>query len=158
VRDWAASACRLTGLRGKGVRGVEHWVFARQALPERSGTASWVCVRADTWRGTGDVEYLFVGPGGARARAVGRGRDTEQCGGSGRNVLAHTEWRAPSGTTYLLAAASRTVTRLEVTTRARSGVDGRLLAVTAPRGRPVEVTGRLPDGTRIDSPLSPDGP
>ncbi|WP_225823391.1 hypothetical protein [Streptomyces naphthomycinicus] len=158
VRDWAASACRLTGLRGKGVRGVDHWVFATQALPERSGTARWVCARADTWRGTGDVEYLFVGPGGTRARAVGRGRDTAQCSSSGRNVLAHTEWRAPSGTTYLLAAASRTVTRLEVTARVRSTVGGRLLAITAPRGRPVEVTGRLPDGTRIDSPLSPDGP
>ncbi|MYW14087.1 hypothetical protein GT039_00355, partial [Streptomyces sp. SID2955] len=158
LRGWAATACRLAGLHGRGVRSVNHWVFAAQPLPEGSGTAAWVCARADTWRGTGDVEYLFVAPGGTDAKVVGRGRDTAQCSRFGQNALAHTEWRAPSGTPYLLAAASRAVTRLDVTAPVRSTADGRFLAVAVPGGRPAEVTGRLPDGTRIDSPLSPDGP
>ncbi|MFF9765425.1 hypothetical protein ACF1GT_02170 [Streptomyces sp. NPDC014636] len=158
LRGWAASACRLAGLHGQGVRSVDHWVFATQPLPERSGNATWVCARAETWRGTGDVEYLFLAPGGTPARVVGRGRDTAQCSRFGQHVLAHTEWRAPSGTAYLLVAGSRAVTRLDVTAPVRSTADGRWLAVRAPSGRPVEVTGRLPDGTRIGSPLSPDGP
>lgn len=158
LRGWAASACRLAGLHGQGVRSVDHWVFATQPLPERSGTAAWVCARAATWRGTGDVEYLFLTPGGTGAEVVGRERDTAQCSRVGQNVLAHTEWRAPSGTAYLLAAGSRAVTRLVVTAPVRTAADGRFLAVRTPGGRPVELTGRLPDGTRIDPPLSPVGP
>ncbi|MBL1104330.1 hypothetical protein JK361_06870 [Streptomyces sp. 5-8] len=155
---WAASACRLAGLRGQGVRSVGRWVFAAQTLPERAGTATWVCIRADTWRGTGSAEYLFLAPGGTGARVLARDRDTAQCGGNGRNVLAYTEWRAPSGTAYLLAAGSRAVTRLEVAPPVRGTGGGRFLATPAPSGRPVLVTGRLPDGTRIDPPLSPGGP
>ncbi|MFI2762038.1 hypothetical protein ACH5A3_24745 [Streptomyces echinatus] len=155
---WVASACRLAGLRGQGVRSVGHWAFATQELPERAGTATWVCTRADTWRGTDSVEYLFLAGRGAPARVVGRDRDTAQCGGLGRIVLAHTEWRAPSGTVYLLAAGSRAVTRLEPAAPVRGTGGGRLLAVPVPGGRPVGVTGRLPDGTRVGPPLSPAGP
>ncbi|MFR9795669.1 hypothetical protein ACL02U_07125 [Streptomyces sp. MS06] len=148
---WAESACRLNVLRGQGVRSVNHWVFAEQALPEGAGSATWVCARADTWRGTGSVEYLFVPPGRVPARLTGRRRDTAQCSRFGQNVMAHTVWRGPSGDPYLLAAGSRRVARIEVSAPVRATAEGRFLAVRADRPGAVRVTGWLADGERAGS-------
>ncbi|MFD4576398.1 hypothetical protein ACFWNK_32445 [Streptomyces sp. NPDC058417] len=149
LQGWARGACRLDGLRDQGVRAVNHWVFATQSLPERAGQGTWVCARADTWRGPGQVEYLFLGPDGGPARRAGVRRDTAECSRFGQNVLADTRWRAPSGSWYLLAAGSRSVARVETDAPRRAAADGRFLAVRADEGTRAEVRGRLPDGSEV---------
>ncbi|KAA0940404.1 hypothetical protein [Streptomyces apricus] len=151
---WARTACRLDGLRGQGVRAVNHWVFAQQELPERAGQATWVCARADTWRGPGRVEYLFLGPGTGPARPAGVRKNTAECSRFGQDVLADVGWRAPSGSSYLLAAGSRSVTRVKASGPVRATADGRFLAVraAASRGTDAEVTGRLTEGAPVRAP------
>ncbi|MDQ1041063.1 hypothetical protein QFZ75_007479 [Streptomyces sp. V3I8] len=159
LRGWARTACRLEGLRGQGVRAVNHWVFARQDLPERAGQATWVCARADTWRGPGRVEYLFLGPGTGPADPAGVRRNTAECSRFGQDVLADVGWRAPSGTPYLLAAGSRSVTRVKASGPVRAAADGRFLAVRAAALRDTgtkvtgaKVTGQLAEGAPVRAP------
>ncbi|QQM45641.1 hypothetical protein [Streptomyces liliifuscus] len=153
LRGWARTACRLDTLRHQGVRAVNHWVFATQPLPERAGLGSWVCARADTWRGPGRADYLFLGPDDGPARSVGGRRNTAECSRFGQDVLADTRWRAPSGSWYLLAAGSRSVTRVESSRPVRAKADGRLLAARATsEGTDAVVTGRLPDGDEVRAP------
>ncbi|MFI6341298.1 hypothetical protein [Streptomyces sp. NPDC050535] len=152
LRGWARTACRLDGLRGQGVRAVNHWVFAQQDLPERAGQATWVCARADTWRGPGRVEYLFLGPGTGAARPAGVRENTAECSRFGQDVLADVGWRAPSGSPYLLAAGSRSVGRIEASGPLRATVGGRFLAVRAPEDIDAKVVGRLPEGGEVQAP------
>ncbi|MFE1797340.1 hypothetical protein ACFW9L_14370 [Streptomyces sp. NPDC059517] len=152
LRGWARTACRLDGLRGQGVRAVNHWVFAQQDLPESAGRATWVCARADTWRGPGRVEYLFLGPGTGPARSAGVRANTAECSRFGQNVLADVGWRAPSGSSYLLAAGSRSVGRIEASGPLRAKADGRFLAVRAPRNSDAKVVGRLPESDAVRAP------
>ncbi|MGC5562359.1 hypothetical protein ACPYPG_05880 [Streptomyces sp. FR-108] len=152
LRGWARTACRLHGMRGQGVRSVNHWVFAQQDLPERAGRATWVCARADTWRGPGRVEYLFLGPGTGPARSAGVRENTAECSRFGQDVLADVDWRAPSGASYLLAAGSRSVGRIEASGPLRARTDGRFLAVRAPRKTDAKVVGLLPERTEVRAP------
>ncbi|MFJ4836007.1 hypothetical protein ACIP79_39840 [Streptomyces sp. NPDC088747] len=152
LRGWARTACRLEGLRGQGVRAVNHWVFAQQDLPERAGQATWVCARADTWRGPGRVEYLFLGPDSGPGRPAGVRENTAECSRFGQDVLAGVDWRAPSGTSYLLAAGSRSVGRVEASGPLRAAAAGRFLAVRAPADTAAKVVGRLPEGAEVQAP------
>lgn len=66
LRAWAPFACSLSAVRSQGVRSVNAWEYATQSLPDASGSASWVCTRAETWRGGGTrVLAQFHTPGGA---------------------------------------------------------------------------------------------
>jgi DNA-directed RNA polymerase specialized sigma24 family protein len=132
--DWAHGVCLLGGLRGAGVRAVNHWTFAEQRLPDGGGVARWVCVRADTWRGPGRVLVQFRPPGtagGAPETVVARAADTAACGRFGRHVLAGARWRSPAGDWYLVAAGSRAVSRITVRGGAVAESRGPLLAVAA---------------------------
>ncbi|MFE0677343.1 hypothetical protein [Streptomyces sp. NPDC058867] len=151
LAGWSRTACRLDGLRGHGVRAVNHWVFAQQKLPERAGGATWVCARADTWRGPGRVEYLFLGPGGGAARSAGVREDTAECSRFGQDVVADIDWRAPSGKPYVLAAGSRSVVRVEATGPLEAVADGPFLAARNSGGGLPEVVGTLADGAEVRS-------
>ncbi|MFF3348831.1 hypothetical protein [Streptomyces sp. NPDC002779] len=152
LEGWARAACRLDGLRGESVRAVNHWVFAQQELPERAGRATWVCARADTWRGRGRVEYLFLGPGIGGARPAGVRENTAECSRFGQDVVAGIDWRAPSGASYLLAAGSRSLTRVQASAPVRAAADGRFLAVRASRGADAQVSGRGTGGAEVHGP------
>ncbi|TGA84164.1 hypothetical protein, partial [Streptomyces palmae] len=108
--DWARSACRLAALVAQGVRSVNGWRFAVQPLPDGSGSAAWVCTRAETWRGT-DARVLTqfqppasgpAAPGTVTAAAEG----SPDCGPRAPRVLAGARWRSRGGQWYVLAAGS----------------------------------------------------
>ncbi|WP_399091959.1 hypothetical protein ACGH2B_21045 [Streptomyces sp. BBFR2] len=153
---WARTACQLPALRGLGVRSVNAWPFARQALPGGAGTASWLCARAETWRGPGSRTLaVFQGPApagqpyatGAVAAAAEGGT---ACGPRAPRVLAGALWKSGDGTWWLLAAGSRDVTSIAATGGVRGGAPGRLLTLRVPAGSHARLTGRLRDGGRID--------
>lgn len=147
--SWAHTACSLRGERGAGVRSVNNWAYARQRLPESGAGATWVCSRADTWRGPGRVTVQFH-PTVARpewpARVVGRARDTAACSPYGPEVVGETRWRAGSGHWYLLAAGSPAVRSLDVTGAVRRTTRATTLAVGVPASAPVRVAGVLASG------------
>lgn len=154
---WARTACTLGGLRGQGVRAVNDWAFARQPLPERAGTATWVCTRADTWAGAGRVTVWFQPPGtgpGSPGTAAAGARDTAACSRFDQHVVAGTTWRAPDGTWWAVAAGSRATARLSV---AGGGAEGPTAAVRASGGAPVKVTAFHADGTPFTPPGTPAG-
>ena len=108
-------ACGLSALRGQDVKQVDTWVFAQQPLPESQGLASWVCVRADQWSGSGSATSEFLPPAvAAPATATGSESDGRSCSALGQNVVAQARWRAPDGKTYLLVAGSRHVVKVSV--------------------------------------------
>lgn len=144
LTSWARTACHLAGLP-EDVRAVNVWDFAGHPLPEGAGQAVWSCVRADTWRGPGEVSVRFTAPRAA-SRVVARERSTAACSRFGQHVVASTGWRAKSGHTYLLAAGSRAVTGIEATGAVRASAAGRTLAVRAPAGARAQVSARLAGG------------
>ncbi|MEU7228154.1 hypothetical protein [Streptomyces chrestomyceticus] len=144
LASWARTACHLAGLP-VDVRTVDVWDFAGHPLPERAGRAVWSCVRADTWRGPGEVSVRFTAPGAA-GRVVARERSTAACSRFGPHVVASAAWRAPSGHTYLLAAGSRAVSGIEVAGAVRASRKGRTLAVRAPANARAQVSARLAGG------------
>lgn len=152
LASWARTACSLRSLRGSGVRAVNNWAFAEQELPETAGRSTWVCTRADSWRGPGRIMVQFQQPASSPAEpgtVVAEDRDTASCSRFGQHVLAGTHWRAPSGTWFLLAAGSRDVTRITATGGVRADEPVRTLAVRAPRDSTVDLTGRLADGQEL---------
>ncbi|MFJ4012744.1 hypothetical protein [Streptomyces sp. NPDC090026] len=155
LASWARSACTLRGLRGQGVRAVNDWVFAHQDLPEGAGPAAWVCTRAETWQGRGEVAVRFQLPAsgpGTPGRVVARARDTAACTHFGRHVAAGTRWRSPGGNWFVLAAGSRATVRLDLGGGLDTTVAGTTAAVAAAADTPVAVTARLADGTRTGPP------
>ena len=81
LRDWAPYACSLAAVRSEGVRSVNAWQYAQQPLPDASGTAAWVCTRADTWRGGGTrVLAQFHTPGGAYGAIAAKAENSPACG------------------------------------------------------------------------------
>ncbi|MFF2773833.1 hypothetical protein ACFVU3_02915 [Streptomyces sp. NPDC058052] len=144
---WSRSVCSLPGLRDSGVRSVNRWEFAAQALPERAGSAVWVCSRADTWDGRGRADVTLEAAG--RVLPAATVRDTAACGRFGQDVLAGTVWSAPGGTRYLLAAGSRRVVGITVDGGVDARARGRLLAVRAGTAERLRLTGRLLDGTQL---------
>ncbi|MFD6336400.1 hypothetical protein [Streptomyces sp. NPDC060131] len=151
---WARTACLLPAMRSHGVRSVNSWPYARQPLPESNGTATWLCTRADTWRGTGSrVLAQFQAP--ARTAAPGavaaRAEDTPACGARGSRVLAGVLWKSRGGTWYVLAAGSGRLGSVQVSGGVRGSAPGSLLAVRAREGVQAELYGETPDGTRVDA-------
>ena len=108
-------ACGLPSLEGQGVKQINTWVFAQQPLPASQGLASWVCVRADQWSGTGSATSQFLPPSTqAPATVTGTEADGRTCSALDQNVVAQARWRAPDGKTYLLVAGTRRVTKVAV--------------------------------------------
>ncbi|GCB90815.1 hypothetical protein SALB_03523 [Streptomyces noursei] len=152
LHSWARTACTLRSLRGTGVRAVNNWAYAQQDLPEGGGTATWVCNRADTWRGPGRAVVQFLPPATGPAdpgRTAGRAVGTAACSPFGRHVLGDVHWQAKSGKWYLLAAGSSEVAGIDVTGGVRAGAAATTLAVPAGPQAPAQVAGRLRDGRSL---------
>ncbi|MEU8581764.1 hypothetical protein [Streptomyces abikoensis] len=151
---WAHTACRLTTVRGQGVRSVNSWQFATQTLPGAAGSAEWFCTRAETWRGAGSrVLAQFLAPGGragAPAPVVGRAESTLTCGAREPHVLAGVLWKSPGGAWYALAAGGGDVASVTAAGGAHGSDRGPLLAVPAHQGAQVELTARLEDGGKLE--------
>ncbi|MEU1282331.1 hypothetical protein [Streptomyces sp. NPDC005805] len=152
LASWARSACLLPSLRGTGVRSVNNWVFAEQSLPDGGGRASWVCTRAETWRGPGRVLVQLQEPGGRRSGTdpvLAEAGDTAACSRFGQHVLAGATWRSPRGNWFVLAAGSRAVTGIRSTGDVTADADGRTLAARAEAGDRPRLVGRLRDGGEL---------
>lgn len=78
--------------------------------------------------------------------AQSSGEDSAACSRFGQHVLAATDWRAPSGDWYLLAAGSRDVRDLEATGDVTATAEGPTLAERAANGVRARVTGRVERG------------
>ncbi|MDN0194639.1 hypothetical protein [Streptomyces sp. S.PNR 29] len=150
LRTWAPFACSLSAVRGQGVRSVNAWRYAEQPLPDASGSASWVCTRAETWRGGGTRALAqFHTPGVRYGAVVAKAEDAPACGERDPHVLAGVLWRSEAGRWYLLAAGSRGTSSVSATGGVRASAPGHLLAVPARRGARAELKGTLPDGRTI---------
>ncbi|MEU0405280.1 hypothetical protein ABZ318_34710 [Streptomyces sp. NPDC006197] len=147
---WARTACQLAEVRAHGVRSVNAWRFARQPLPGGAGHGTWVCTRAETWRGTGSrvlAQFLVPSPGIPAALAA-RSEGSPACGVRDPRVLAGVLWQAPGGGWFVLAAGSPDFTSLEVSGGVKGRSAGPLLAVRATAGARADLNGTLGDGTR----------
>ncbi|MCL8010401.1 hypothetical protein [Streptomyces sp. AS02] len=150
LRTWAPYSCWLGALRSAGVRTVNAWAYARQALPDGTGSAEWLCTRAETWRGGGErVLAQFRTPGATHAAVAAKGQNVAACGARDPHVLAGVLWKAQTGDWYLLAAGARDTDSI----RATGGVDGTsrgsLLTVRAEQGARAELKGTLDSGRSI---------
>ncbi|MGW0615149.1 hypothetical protein [Streptomyces sp. NPDC002788] len=150
LRTWEPFACSLGTLRSAGVRSVNAWAFNEQPLPDASGSAAWVCTRAETWRGGGArVLAQFHTPGGAYGAVAAKAENVPACGARDPHVLAGVLWKSKAGGWYLLAAGSRDTASI----RASGGVDGAapssLLTVPAEQGAQAELRGTLKDGRSV---------
>ncbi|MGW5768024.1 hypothetical protein ACWEVY_02605 [Streptomyces longwoodensis] len=150
LRTWAPFACSLGEVRGQGVRTVNAWQYARQPLPDGSGTATWVCTRADTWRGDGSrVLAQFRTPGGLFGAAVATAGDVPACGPRDPHVLAGVLWKSQGGTWYLLAAGAKGTESIRATGGVTGSGEGNLLTLRASQGSQAELAGRLADGRTV---------
>ncbi|MFH8343475.1 hypothetical protein [Streptomyces sp. NPDC018045] len=152
---WARTACHLGGLRGQGVRAVNSWEFAQQPLPAGGGTATWVCTRAETWRGAGSRTFAQaqMPPAGGRRYAPGvvvaRSADGPGCGPREPWALAGVLWKAPGGQWWLVAAGSGQLTEISASGGLTGRAAGSRLAVPATAGARAELSGRLRSGERV---------
>jgi hypothetical protein len=156
--SWAHSACRLSELRGQGVKAVNDWEFADTRLPEGAGEASWTCDRADTWRGPGIALVQFVPPAakaGAPGTLAGQQADGNACSRFDQHVMAGVMWKSPAERWYLLAAGSRDTASIKATNGVDATAQGSFLATPAPRGTRATLTGRLDNGKAL-APLGDD--
>lgn len=152
----ARTACNLSSMSGLGTRSVNVWRYATQRLPEGNGRASWVCARADTWRGTdGRALALFLPPAskpGTPGAPVGQStRDTGACGRAVPRVLAGALWKSTGGHWYLLAAGSRDVTGIKATGGVTGSAKGATLAVRARQGARAELSAVLESGEALST-------
>ncbi|MFF8675862.1 hypothetical protein [Streptomyces sp. NPDC015242] len=150
LHAWQPFACSLGTLRSAGVRSVNAWAFNEQPLPDASGSAAWVCTRAETWRGGGArVLAQFHTPGGAYGAVAAKAENVPACGARDPHVLAGVLWKSKAGDWYLLAAGGRETASI----RAAGGVDGAargsLLTVPAEQGAQAELKGTLEDGRSL---------
>ncbi|MCX5168635.1 hypothetical protein ACK389_08115 [Streptomyces antibioticus] len=151
LSTWAPFACSLADVRGQGVRTVNAWAYARQSLPDGSGAASWVCTRAETWRGDGSrVLAQFRTPGGLFGAAVAKAGDVPACGPRAPHVLAGVLWKSQGGTWYLLAAGDRGTRSVRASGGVSGSAQGNLLTVKAEQGAEASLKGTLADGTTVD--------
>nr|WP_308120110.1 hypothetical protein [Streptomyces bambusae] len=147
--DWSKSACLLASARSHGVRSVNLWAYAKQQLPENNGTASWLCARAETWRGTADrVQAQFLAPGAAVAAQAAGAEGSAACGVREPRALAGVLWKSRGGQWYVLAGGSPQFTALAVTGGATGSAPGHRLAVKSQAGAQVELSGTLTDGSK----------
>ncbi|WP_217176839.1 hypothetical protein [Streptomyces sp. AC495_CC817] len=147
---WAPFACSLAAVRSQGVRSVNAWRFARQPLPDGSGTADWVCTRTETWRGAGTRAMTqFVTPAGAYVTAAAD--EVPACGPADPHVLAGGPWKSAAGVSYLLAAGSKDTVSVDLGGGASGSAQGNLLAVPVEEGARAELTGTLANGREIST-------
>ncbi|MFF8590233.1 hypothetical protein ACF061_02110 [Streptomyces sp. NPDC015220] len=146
-RSWAPFVCSLALVRSQGVRSVDAWQYARQPMPDDSGTATWVCTRAETWRGTGSrvLAQLRV-PEGEYGAVVAKADDVPACGPRDPHVLAGVLWKSKAGSWYLLAAGSSHVRSITASGAVETTVEDRLLAVAAKQGARPKLKATLDDG------------
>ncbi|MFF1711786.1 hypothetical protein [Streptomyces sp. NPDC058268] len=146
--NWSSAACSLTDARSNGVRSVNSWQYARQALPEANGPAVWLCTRADTWRGDGGRALAQFQAAGAAAVAA-KAEDSAACGAREPSVLAGVRWKSRGGNWYLLGGGSKDV----VSVRASGGsqTPGNTVAAPLRRGARAGLTGRLADGSKVST-------
>ncbi|MFD3328893.1 hypothetical protein [Streptomyces sp. NPDC058701] len=151
--DWQRIACLLPSVRSHGVRTVNAWTYAKQPLPEGGGTAAWLCTRAETWQGAADrVQAQFLAPGAPLAAQAARAEGTPACGPREPRVLAGVLWQSRAGQWYVLAAGSAQFASLTVSGGGVSGsANGSRLAVKAPAGAQVDLSGSLTDGSKAGS-------
>lgn len=151
--DWQRIACLLPSVRSHGVRTVNAWTYAKQPLPEGGGTAAWLCTRAETWQGAADrVQAQFLAPGAPLAAQAARAEGTPACGPREPRVLAGVLWQSRAGQWYVLAAGSAQFASLTATGGGVSGsANGNRLAVKAPAGAQVDLSGKLTDGSKAGS-------
>ncbi|MGW6911810.1 hypothetical protein [Streptomyces sp. NPDC054940] len=150
LRTWAPYSCWLGALRSAGVRTVNAWAYARQALPDGTGSAEWLCTRAETWRGGGErVLAQFRTPGATHAAVVAKGQNVAACGARDPHVLAGVLWKAQTGDWYLLAAGTRDTESIEATGGVQGTSTGSLLTVRAAQGARAELKGTLESGRSI---------
>lgn len=151
--DWGHIGCLLTELRGHGVRAVNSWRYAEETLPDGGGVATWLCARADTWRGPGSRVLVGIQiPDRTTSALVAAAENSPVCGVRAPQVLAAVLWKSAAGTWYLLAAGSENVVSIVSWGAVRGRVAGPILAVPAERGARPRVTGRLADGTPVVPP------
>ncbi|MGW5732181.1 MULTISPECIES: hypothetical protein [Streptomyces] len=146
--NWSPTACSLTDARSNGVRSVNSWQYARQALPEANGSAAWLCTRADTWRGDGGRALAQFQAAGSAAVAA-KAEDSAACGARKPTVLAGVRWKSRGGNWYLLGGGSRDV--VSVKTAGRPQTTGNTVAAPLERGARAGLTGRLADGTKVST-------
>ncbi|MFD9005581.1 hypothetical protein ACFV0T_32320 [Streptomyces sp. NPDC059582] len=152
LRTWAPFACSLADARGQGVRSVNAWTYAEQSLPDANGTATWVCTRAETWRGGGPrVLAQFHTPGGKYGAVAAKAENVSACGARDPHVLAGVLWKAESGSWYLLAAGSRDTASIRATGGVRATSRGSLLAARTKEGAQAGLKGTLDDGRSISA-------
>jgi hypothetical protein len=150
LREWAPFACSLASVRSQGVRSVNAWPYALQPLPDGSGSAAWVCTRADTWRGGGTLVLAqFRTPGGTYGAVVSKAENSPACGSRDPHVLAGVLWKSGAGSWYLLAAGSKDTASVDATGGVRGSAQGSLLTVRTKRGARAELKGTLTDGRGI---------
>ncbi|WP_130797367.1 hypothetical protein [Streptomyces otsuchiensis] len=152
----ARTACHLPTLAGNGVRLVNSWEFATQGLPDAGGEASWVCVRAETWRGKGArtmtqlqlprAEGPESGEGdgrdfGAPGTVTARTDEGADCTLRDHHLVASAVWRSPDDEWYLLAAGSPGVSRLTAEGDVTGRAEGHTLVLPAERDTEAEVAG-----------------
>ncbi|WP_443067784.1 hypothetical protein [Streptomyces sp. NBC_01351] len=150
LADWSRIACLLPSVRSHGVRTVNAWTYAKQPLPEGDGTATWLCTRAETWAGAADrVQAQFLAPGAPLAAQAARSEGSPACGSREPRVLAGVLWKSRAGQWYVLAAGSAQFTSLSVSGSGVNGsANGNRLAVKAPAGAQVDLSGKLTDGSK----------
>ncbi|MFF4327387.1 hypothetical protein ACGFY6_04680 [Streptomyces sp. NPDC048387] len=148
--EWSKTACLLPSVRSHGVRSVNAWTYAKQPLPEGDGAATWLCSRAETWRGTADrVQVQFLAPGAALAAQAAKAEGSAACGPREPRVLAGVLWKSRAGQWYVLAAGSAQFASLTATGGGVNGsANGNRLAVKAAEGAQVDLSGKLTDGSR----------
>ncbi|MFF7329083.1 hypothetical protein [Streptomyces sp. NPDC008150] len=151
LASWSPYACSLASERGQGVRSVNAWEFAEQPLPDATGTASWVCTRAETWRGDGATALAqFHTPAGTYGALAAKGQDVPACGARDAQVLAGVLWKSKLGNWFLLAAGSRGTESLRATGGVTGSRQGRLLAVRTTKGAQAVLQGTLSDGRKVE--------
>jgi hypothetical protein len=149
-RAWAPYACSLAAMRSAGVRSVNAWEYAEQRLPGASGTAAWVCTRAETWRGGGErVLAQFHTPGGTHGAVAAQAENVTACGAKDPHVLAGVLWKSQDGDWFLLAAGGRDTEAIRTTGGVSGSVRGNLLVVKAAPGARAGLKGTLRDGRAI---------
>ncbi|WP_055489714.1 hypothetical protein [Streptomyces sp. TP-A0356] len=150
LRAWAPYACSLAAVRSQGVRSVNAWEYARQTLPDGSGDATWMCTRAETWRGDGPrVLAQFQTPGGRYGAVAAKAEGVAACGARDPHVLAGVLWKSAAGAWYLLAAGSADTASIRATGGVNGSARGSLLAVRAKRGAEAGLRGTLTDGRTV---------
>jgi hypothetical protein len=150
LRTWAPFACSLADVRGQGVRTVNAWAYARQPLPDGSGSGAWVCTRAETWRGDGTrVLAQFHTPGGLFGAVAAKAGDVPACGPRDPHVLAGVLWKSKDGSWHLLAAGDRNTESVRATGGVSGSAQGNLLAVPTKQGVQAGLEGTLKNGRSI---------